>query len=154
VPDNPYEQAVRQLLDRAEIGAAMAAYARCADLNRPDEQAAVFADDGRVRFHPTDWVVGRAAVAETLRVALTRYRQTSHHVSNVEIDFDGPDAAEAQSVVLAWHRRTDGSEWTLHGRYVDRWVRASDGWRLYSREIRAAGAVGRDDRELNPLGRS
>ena len=75
-------------------------------------------------------------------------------MSNIEIDFEGPDTAAAQSAVLAWHRRYDGSEWTLYGRYVDRWTRTEAGWRLAERELRAAGAVGRDDRQLPPLGRA
>ena len=36
--------------------------------------------------------------------------------------FEGSDADTAQSAVIAWHRRHDGSEWTLYGRYVDRWA--------------------------------
>lgn len=132
----------------------MAEYARWADLNQPERQAATFAADGRVSYHPGEWVAGRAALTDTLRTALARYARTSHHVSNIEIDFDGPDTATAQSAVIAWHRRHDGSEWTLYGRYVDRWTRTEQGWRLAARELRAAGAVGRDDRELPPLGRA
>jgi hypothetical protein len=37
---------------------------------------------------------------------------------------------------------------------VDRWTRTEQGWRLVERELRAAGAVGRDDSELLPLGRA
>lgn len=148
------DPALQELLDRVEIGEAMARYARCADLNDPGAQSEVFAEDGRVKFHPGGWTVGRAAVADTLRTALTRYARTSHHVSNVEISFTGPDSATAQSVVLAWHTRVDGSEWTLYGRYVDEWVRTPLGWKLGAREIRAAGAAGRDVSELNPLGRA
>jgi uncharacterized protein (TIGR02246 family) len=145
---------VQQLLDRQEIAAVMAAYARWADLNQPEQQAATFAADGRVSYHPGEWIAGREALTGTLRTALTRYARTSHHVSNIEIDFEGPDDAAAQSAVIAWHRRHDGSEWTLYGRYVDRWTRTAEGWRLAARELRAAGAAGRDDRELPPIGRA
>jgi ketosteroid isomerase-like protein len=145
---------LRQLLDRQEITAVMAEYARWADLNQPERQAATFAADGRVSYHPGEWIAGRAALAGKLRTALAGYAQTSHHVSNIEIDFDGTDTAAAQSAVIAWHRRHDGSEWTLYGRYVDRWTRTEEGWRLAERELRAAGAAGRDDRELPPLGRA
>ena len=144
----------RQLVDRQEITAVMAAYARWADLNRPERQAATVVEDCRVSYHPGDWIAGREALTEQLRAALARYVQTSHHVSNIEIDFEGPDTAAAQSAVIAWHRRHDGSEWTLYGRYVDRWTRTEAGWRLAERELRAAGAVGRDDRQLPPLGRA
>lgn len=150
----PDPSLLEQLLDRQEIAAVMADYARCADLNQPEQQAATFVADCRVRYHPGDWITGRAALTDQLRVALARYVQTSHHVSNIEIDFEGPDTATAQSVVMAWHRRHDGSEWTLYGRYVDRWTRTGEGWRLAERELRAAGAAGRDDRELPPLGRA
>jgi ketosteroid isomerase-like protein len=144
----------RQLLDRQEIMAAMAAYARCADLNEPEQQAAVFTEDCRVRYHPTELIVGRAALVQALRKALGRYARTSHHLGNIEIDFDGPDSAAAQSTVIAWHRRPDGSQWTLYGRYVDRWTRTGHGWRLAERELRAAGADGRDANELPSLGRA
>lgn len=145
---------LRQLLDRQEISAVMAAYTRWADLNRPEQQAATFTEDGRVKYHPGDWIIGRAALTEKLRTALTGYSNTSHHLGNIEIDFEGPDSATAQSAVIAWHRRHDGSEWTLYGRYVDRWTRTEAGWRLAERELRAAGAVGRDDSQLLPVGRA
>ena len=132
----------------------MAAYARCADMNQPEQQAAVFVPDCRVRYHLSGWITGREALIEALRTALARYSKTSHHLGNVEIDFDGPDSAAAQSAVIAWHRRADGSEWTLYGRYVDRWTRTKQGWRLAERELRAAGAVDRDDSQLPPLGRA
>jgi len=145
---------LRQLLDRQEITAVMAAYTRWADMNQPEQQAEVFIQDCRVKYHLTDWIVGRKALAEALVTALARYAKTSHHLSNIEIDFDGPDSATAQSAVIAWHRRHDGSEWTLYGRYVDRWTRTGQGWRLAERELRAAGAVGRDDSQLPPIGRA
>jgi 3-phenylpropionate/cinnamic acid dioxygenase small subunit len=145
---------LRQLLDRQEITAMMAAYTRCADMNQPEQQAEVFVRDCRVKYHPADWIVGRVALIEALRTALARYSKTSHHLGNIEIDFEGPDSASAQSAVIAWHRRNDGSEWTLYGRYVDYWTRTEQGWRLAERELRAAGAVGRDDSQLPPLGRA
>jgi ketosteroid isomerase-like protein len=150
----PDPSLLTQLLDRQEITAVMVAYTRWADLNRPEEQAATFTEDCRVSYHPDDWIVGRVALTAKLRAALAGYAQTSHHLSNIEIDFQGPDSAIAQSAVIAWHRRHDGSEWTLYGRYVDRWTRSGDGWRLAERELRAAGATGRDDRQLPPLGRA
>ena len=150
----PDPSLLEQLRDRQEIAAVMAAYARCADLNQPEQQAATFTEDCRAKYHPGDWIVGRAALTEKLRTALTSYSNTSHHLGNIEIDFEGPDSATAQSAVIAWHRRHDGSEWTLYGRYVDRWTRAAGGWRLAERELRAAGATGRDDRQLPPLGRA
>jgi len=148
------QERLRQLLDRQEIAAVMAAYAHWADMNEPERQAATFVEDCRVRYHLSDWIAGREALTDALRQALARYAKTSHHVSNIEIEFDGPDSGTARSAVIAWHRRLDGSEWTLYGRYLDRWTRTEQGWRLAERELRAAGAVGRDDSQLPPLGRA
>jgi 3-phenylpropionate/cinnamic acid dioxygenase small subunit len=145
---------LERLQDRAQITSMMSVYTRCADLNLPEQQAAVFTDDCRVLFHPGHWIEGRVLLAETLTASMSRLARSSHSVSNVEIWFDGPDTAAAQSVVIAWHRRYDGSEWTLYGRYMDRWVRAGGSWRICERELRAAGAVGRDDSELPSLGRT
>lgn len=150
----PSEQQVQQLLDREQIRAAMAVYARSADIYEPEQQASVFVEDCRVSYHPDRWMLGRAALIESLYVALARYSRTSHHIGTVEIDFTGPDDADAQSTVLAWHRRLDGSEWTMHGRYVDRWTRTPDGWRMTERQLRAAGATGRDESQLPPIGRA
>lgn len=148
------QYSLERLQDRAQITSMMAIYTRCADLNLPEQQAAVFTEDCRVLFHPGQWVVGRALLAEALIASMARLAQSSHSFSNVEIWFESNDSATAQSVVIAWHRRTDGSEWTLYGRYVDRWVRVDAGWRISERELRAAGAVGRDDSELPSLGRN
>jgi hypothetical protein len=155
VPEPRAEQySGQRLADRAEIADAMAVYTRAADLNLPEEQAGVFTVDCVVTYHPGSPIVGRTALVESLRTSLARFERTSHHLGNIEIRFDDVDAASAQSTVIAWHRRTDGTEWTLYGRYVDRWVRTPDGWRMSSRELRAAGAVGRDDSTLPPLGRA
>jgi len=153
--DHDHDQFTPERLDdRARIATVMATYARCADLNRPEQLAATFADDGRVSYHPGVWIEGRAGIAAALRESLARFQRTSHHLGNLEITFHGTDGATAQSTVIAWHRRNDGSEWTLFGRYVDRWVRQDGEWLIAERVLRAAGATGRDDSELARLGRA
>ncbi len=147
------QYSLARIVDREQIKSAMALYAHSADLNQPDAQVEVFTDDCRVTYHPDHVIEGKAALLENLRVSLARFERTSHHVSNIGIHFDGADSASAQSAVIAWHRRLDGTEWTLYGRYVDRWVRSGGTWLMSERELRAAGAVGRDDSALPPLGR-
>jgi len=155
VPDVDENQFTpERLVDRAQIASVMATYTRCADLNLPDQQADTFAVDGRVSYHPGAWIEGRAALAAAMRTSLARFQRTSHHLGNIEVTFQGADAATAESTVIAWHRRLDGSEWTLYGRYVDRWVRSGGGWLIAERALCAAGATGRDDSELSALGRA
>src|SRR5260370_9086272 len=117
----------------------MTAYARGGDMNQAEEQGEVFIENCRVKYHLTDWIVGRGALTEALRTALARYSKTSHHLGNIEIDFEGPDSATAQSAVIAWHRRHDGAEWTLYGPYVARSTRTEHGWRLAERAPPPAG---------------
>src|SRR5262249_45302814 len=128
----------------------MAAYARWADLNQPERQAATFVEDCRVSYHPGDWIAGREALTEQLPAARPRNVHPAHPGSNTEIDLGGPPPGAARAGAPAGPRRHGGSEWPLYGRYVDRGTRPEAGWRLAGGELRAAGAVGGDDRELPP----
>lgn len=134
-----------QLVQRQAIIDVMHAYCRCADQNHNDEQAALFAEDG-----VADWgrgeLRGRAEISAFLAQALSKYAATSHHVSNIEIDFVDDDHATATSYVIAWHRHVDDEleDFTLLGRYDDEWVRTAEGWRFARRGLRSAGAMGRD----------
>jgi hypothetical protein len=143
-----------RLTDRAEILAGLAAYCRLADLNSPEEQTAIFVPDCRVSYGAGRWIEGREALTAALSRSLTAYVATSHLLGGTEIDFTGADRAAVQTVVHAWHRRADGGpDVVLYGRYVDEWVRMPEGWRIAVREFRVAGATGRDETGLNPLGR-
>jgi hypothetical protein len=143
-----------RLADRTEILAGLAAYCRLADLNRPEEQTAVFVDDCRASYGAGRWIDGRDALTAALRRSLAAYAATSHLLGGAEVEFTGDDRAAVQTVVHAWHRRADGGpDVVLYGRYVDEWVRTAQGWRIAVREFRVAGATGRDVDGLNPLGR-
>ncbi len=143
-----------RLTDRTEILAGLAAYCRLADLNRPEEQTAVFVEDCHASYGAGRWIEGREALTAALRRSLTAYTASSHLLGCTEIDFDADDHAGVQTVVHAWHRRADGApDVVLYGRYVDEWVRTPAGWRIAVREFRVAGATGRDETGLNPLGR-
>ena len=91
-----------------------------------DDCIVIYGPDERMQSH------GAAQLATSLR-RLWRFARTSHHLSNVELDFDGPDAAHARSYVLAWHQQPDGDSRTLYAQYHDRFVRTPDGWRIAER---------------------
>lgn len=143
--------------DRAEIVDAMHAYARWVDLNRPDEQVKVCTEGCRVNYGRGDggWIVGRDALREALEAALAPFSATNHVITNVEVDFVGPDRATATSAVHAWHRFRDGSpDFHLFGRYQDVWVRTAGGWRLDERRLLATGTIPAAHAEgLEPLPR-
>lgn len=138
--------------DRHDIEQMMFRYAKAADMADIETQLTCFHPDARVNFSGT-WLEGHEALREAWKNAYTRYAQTSHAVTNISIDFTGTDDATAESLITAWHRGADGKEWTLHGRYLDTWNKSVEGWKMSTRVIVAAGAVGRDESTLTMMQR-
>ena len=95
---------------------------------------------------------GRAALARSLE-RMWRWARTSHHLSNVRITFEGPDAAQAISYVIAWHERPDGSTATVYGQYRDRLVRTAQGWRIARRRMLMNGSDAGFTVPITPLER-
>ena len=83
-----------------------------------------------------------------------RFAATSHHVSNIQLTFEGPDHARATTYLYAWHRYRDGSpDSELWGRYHHRFERTAAGWRIAGLVLTAAGAKDFHRSELHPTGR-
>jgi 3-hydroxyacyl-CoA dehydrogenase len=91
-----------------------------------DDCVVIYGPDERMQSH------GAAQLATSLR-RLWRFARTSHHLSNVELEFDGPDEAQGRSYVLAWHQEPVGDSRTLYAEYRDRFVRTPTGWRIAER---------------------
>jgi uncharacterized protein (TIGR02246 family) len=147
---------VRELVDRAAIEALIHAYCRHFDQNEPDRVAALFTEDATVDYGPEfPNIVGAATIAETIAVGLEeRFAATSHHVSNIQLAFDGPDRATGVTYLYAWHRYRDGSpDSELWGRYHHRFERTATGWRIAGLRLTAAGAKDFHRSELHPTGR-
>jgi uncharacterized protein (TIGR02246 family) len=139
--------------ERFDIEQLMYRYAKAADMADIETQLTVFHPDCRVNFSGDVWLEGHDALRAAWENAYRRYAQTSHAVTNISITFTGTDNAQAESLITAWHRDAQGKEWTLHGRYVDSWYRSAEGWKMKTRQIIAAGAVGRDESTLTMLQR-
>lgn len=131
---------VRQLHDVEAIHRLIFDYAYHLDMNHPEELAALFVADCEVVYGPKFGATGREAFAKTLEGIGEYFQGTSHHVTNIVVDFTSADEATARSVLYAWHRytkdRPDGHVW---GQYHDVFVRTDDGWRFKRRELRASG---------------
>ena len=150
------EAAVRELLDRQAIADLVYAYCEHFDRNEPEAVAALFTDDARIDYGPeATTIVGRDAIAPTIAVGLDRtFAATSHHVSNIRVEFDGPDEARGVTYLYAWHRYRDGSpDGELWGRYHHRFVRTDDGWRIAELVLVAAGSVDFHRATMHPIGR-
>jgi ketosteroid isomerase-like protein len=145
-----------ELADRLAITELIHAYCFHFDLNEPDAVAALFTSDAVVDYGPeAETIVGSGAIAATIAVGLERtFAATSHHVSNIQISFEGPAAARSVTYLYAWHRYLDGSpDGELWGRYRHRFVRTGDGWRISELRLEAAGTVDFHRATMHPIGR-
>lgn len=147
---------VRELEDRRAIADLVYAYCDHFDRNEPEAVAALFTAEATVDYGPeTATIVGTDAIASTIAVGLERtFAATSHHVSNIRIAFDVPDAARAVTYLYAWHRYLDGSpDGELWGRYRHRFVRMGAGWKIAELVLEAAGTVDFHRATMHPIGR-
>jgi len=141
--------------DRDEIRSLIHGYCFHFDRNEPEDVAALFTEGAVIDYgpeHPP--IVGRDAIAPTIAVGLReRFKATSHHVSNIEITFDGEDDARSVSYLYAWHEYVDDSESELWGRYVHRFRREHGRWRIAELTLQAAGARNFHSSRMHPIGR-
>jgi hypothetical protein len=147
---------LRELGDREAISDLVHAYCLHFDNNEPEAVAALFAADATVDYGPeSTTITGSAAIARTIAVGLDQtFAATSHHVSNFQITFEGPDHARSVSYVYAWHRYVDGSpDGQLWGRYRHEFVRTDVGWRISALVLQAAGMVDFHRATMHPIGR-
>jgi ketosteroid isomerase-like protein len=147
---------VQELADRQAIADLIYAYCLHFDNNEPEAVAALFTDDAVVDYGPeAATIVGAGAIATTIAVGLEQtFLATSHHVSNIQITFDGAERARSVSYLYAWHRYVDGSpDGELWGRYRHSFVRTGGGWRISALLLEAAGMVDFHRTRMHPIGR-
>ena len=83
-----------------------------------------------------------------------RWKHTSHHLSNIQINFDGSDSADVRSYVYAWHKRADGTIATILGQYVDRFLRSGERWLIARRRMLMNGCDENFTVNINRLDRA
>jgi 3-phenylpropionate/cinnamic acid dioxygenase small subunit len=125
---------LKRLADRDEISFLLNEYCRALDAMDLDSLHQIFSEDCVVEYGPEERLksLGNAAVCRALE-RLWRWKRTSHHLSNIQIRFNDADQASANSYVIAWHERPDGSTATVWGQYRDTLLRTEVGWRITSR---------------------
>jgi ketosteroid isomerase-like protein len=136
------ERAVQQLVDKDAIRTVLYDYAYFLDMNMTTELAGLFTEDCYIAYGPGFGADGIDEYRKTLEGVGTFFTATSHHVSNVKIEFEDDDTAKVRSAVYAWHRyqreRPDGH---VMGQYHDVLVRTAEGWRFKRRELKHAGTI-------------
>jgi 3-phenylpropionate/cinnamic acid dioxygenase small subunit len=143
-------ESIQELLDRYEIEQVMYDFARCCDDLDFERLASLFHDECRWDYGEGAGPVveGRANVEKFVREAFSdsivakgaggvkvRIRKTSHHISQVAVNFDGPNHAYAESYVFTWHEMADGDPGLVWGRWHDQLSRSEDGWRISDRRM-------------------
>lgn len=151
---------VQRLADEAAIQRVLFDYAYHLDGNRPQELIKNFTEDCYIAYGPEHGAEGRDNYLVTLDNEKTGigafFAGTSHHVSNVVIDFEDENTATVRSVVYAWHKynreRPDG---VVMGQYHDIFVRTAEGWKIKRRELQHAGTESYHAKgdALNPIPR-
>ena len=143
------------LIEERAISRLLYDYSYALDMNRPDELAALFVEDCRVSYAPNFGAEGMQAYKKTLEGIGTFFRATSHHNSNICVDFIGDTQAKVRSIVLAIHRYTkDRPDGILYGQYFDLVVKAAGKWKFKSRELRTTLANNYHVKAGNETGRT
>lgn len=125
---------VRDLAARRDIITAIQNYMRGQDRLLPDLHRSAFHLDGHV-----DCGIFKgppAAFVDFAQDFLAGMKASQHLLGQIQIDFDGTDAADGEVYFIAWHRIVeDGAEKDLlmAGRYIDRYERRDGRWAIARR---------------------
>lgn len=146
---------IEQLVEQRAIERMMFEYSYALDMNRPDTLAELFVEDCEVSYAPNFGATGMEAYKKTLEGIGTFFKVTSHHNSNVIVDFVSASEANVRSIVLAVHRyqkeRPDG---ILYGQYFDTVVKVDSQWKFKRRELRTTMTTDYHVRASNPINRA
>ena len=149
-------QSLRRLLDKEEIIDVVHAYCGHCDRAEADELLELFTPDATVDYGPdVQTLNGTEEIRAMVSAGLSGFfAATSHHVSNFVIRFDGPDAAQSQCYLHAWHRYQDGRpDSELWGQYHHAFRRHSGRWKISRLVLKAAGARNFHRARMHPIGR-
>ena len=129
-------------------------YAYYLDMNMPEKMIELFVDDCEVSYAPNFGATGIVDYAKTLDGIGTFFRATSHHVSNIVIDWVSDSEATLRAAVLAIHRYTkERPDGILYGQYHDVVVKQDGQWKFKKRILKTVMATDYHVRASNPIGR-
>ncbi|CAM3993004.1 SnoaL-like domain-containing protein [Novosphingobium lubricantis] len=150
-----FANALDRIVEERAIERMMYDYSYYLDMNQPEQMATLFVYDCEVSYAPNFGAVGMEAYKQTLDGIGTFFRGTSHHNSNITIDFVSETEADVRSIVLAVHRYTkERPDGILYGQYFDRVVKTDGQWKFKRRELRTTMTTDYHVRASNPIGRA
>ena len=116
---------------------------------RIDELVELFASDACIDYGPKFLANGHDAMRKLFTSLRTSCEQTSHHVSNIDVD---PNTMTGRAYVMAWHRFAGGQpDLVVYGRYIDEFSMENGSLVIARRTLRTHGATA--PMPFNPLER-
>jgi len=125
------------LQDKQEITEICYRYGLALDRRDWAALAALFTPDADAFYLDMPPAHGYKAIEDTCRTALTPLSATQHLISNVVVWLDG-DRAECTCYLQAQHVKTGtpgGDNFIIAGRYDDKLIRTTAGWRIRERRL-------------------
>lgn len=138
----------RYLMDRVRVLETIYAYARYADTLQPARMTSLFTDNCYVQFTPdgSDALRSPEKLRKFLETRMDRIVSQSHHISNEEVLFEGPDTAVAHVYMQSWQRFAGYPavpDLHIWGRYEIRFVRVNqNNWKMTHMLFNVAGTQG------------
>jgi len=134
-----WSERMHDLDDERAIRRLMARYCHTVDDGAWAEVAVLWADDAELALRG-ETAIGPAAIVKLIASRQTPELRGLHVIANAIIEVEG-DSARAVSDFF-FMRREGGPDPLVKfiGRYLDRFVRATDGWRFRRREIHFRGS--------------
>jgi 3-phenylpropionate/cinnamic acid dioxygenase small subunit len=134
--------------DRREIEDCLHRYAWMVDRRKWELMESVFTPDGTIDYTSTGGKRGPyRPTLEWLDRALAPWPINLHLISNISIEFQGPDAARSRCYFFApmGRARPDGTQEIISnaGYYEDTFARTSAGWRIRERLCTQTIMIGR-----------
>ncbi|MFM6831392.1 MAG: nuclear transport factor 2 family protein [Novosphingobium sp.] len=149
-----HAKALDRIVEERAIERIVFDYAYYLDMNMPEKMIELFVDDCEVSYAPNFGATGIEDYAKTLDGIGTFFRATSHHVSNIVIDWVNDSEATLRAAVLAIHRYTkERPDGILYGQYHDVVVKQDGQWKFKKRILKTVMTTDYHVRASNPIGR-
>ncbi len=142
--------------DRASIEELLYGYAWHFDRNEAEALAELFTEDCLIDYGPEmASIEGRNAIVASIQPGLsTLFSSSSHHISNVMVQAEGPDSARGAAYIYAWHTyHESGDPGEMWGQYHCRFRRTAQGWRIAEMVLKVVGMKNFHRSTMHPIGR-
>ena len=134
----PTNTELRLLIDKQAIGELVFTYSRAVDRRDFTLLRSLYTEDG-YDDHGGLFRGPADAYVDWLKQAIVGNDITAHAVHNHLIEFSGPDTAEGEVYVTAYHRIQDPEDGLIDlimgMRYLDQYQRDNQGWRFSRRQV-------------------